>query len=360
MLQRVNLSKPSHSDARNIFMVCPNFEERSIGFLESIENFDSSNLYFFITKLKGANQQELLDEIKDENTNLVIDYLTQRNIKFESHKFQYPLNDLKQYISEIVAFIKSKTKECNLYIDISSMPRNLIFRFLDHLFTHIETDYIKLEELIIKSIFICYTPAVEYPSTGNIDQIGGIKGIYKGKPFHRLIRAYEKVDLLMFVAGNTHDSSQTYSQSYEDGVNSSINRHLLVFLNRDNLIHSYKKIGENIKLLNMAMNTNDKITYFYSIEHISLILYDEVNDICRHNKNHKSSFLGVGAFGTKTICLCSYLAKKRFDLLNSNNTNYQSDILTNDIGQYVSIYSIGKRNSEFYKIDLFRLTDNDT
>lgn len=357
MLIKTDIDTEEIQDVKNIFIVCPNFEERSIGFLDSIKHFNSSNLAFFITKLKGANPQELLDEIKDENTKKIIEYLKLENIKYEYQKFQYPIRDLKQYINEIVSFAKSISSECNLFIDISSMPRNMIFRFLDHLFLHFQNDYTQIDEIVIKAIYISYTPAVSYPSTGNIDHIGGVKGIYKNKPFHRLIREYEEVNLIMFLAGNSHDTSQVYSQSYEDGVNSTITRHMLVYLNRDNLIHSYKKIGENHRILNLAMTRNDKIIYFYDVEHMASLIYDIVNEISVLSKRFTSSFLGVGAFGTKTICLSSYLAKKRFELLNSENSKFQSDVLTNDIGQYVSIYSIGKKNTEFYKIDLLKLNN---
>lgn len=360
MLKKAEINKEHIQEVKNIFMVCPNFEERSIGFLDSINKFNTSNIAFFITKLKGANPQELLDEIKDDNTKNIIEYFKSENIPYEYQKFQYPIRDLKQYINEIVSYAKSISKECNLHIDISSMPRNMIFRFLDHLFLHFQSNCIIIDDLIIKSIYIAYTPAIKYPSTGNIDEIGGIKGIYKNKPFHRLIREYDKVDLIMFLAGNAHDTSQVYSQSYEDGVNSSITKHLLIYLNKDNLLHSYRKIGENNGLLNMALNRNDKISYFYDVEHMSIVLYDMVKEINISSKNFSSNFVGIGAFGTKTICLASYLAKKRFELLNQNNRNYQSDILTNDIGQYVSIYSIGKKQTEFYEIDLKKLIDKST
>jgi hypothetical protein len=357
VLNKFNIAVEDDPVVRNIFMVCPNFEERSIGFLDNIVDFDSANLNFFITKLQGTNPEELLDEIKEENTNRVRESLEAGGIKYAYEKFQYPIRDLRQYTDEILNYIKSVTSECNLYIDISSMPRNIIFRFLDFLFANIYADYIKIDQLIIKSVRICYTPAIAYPSTANIDQIGGINGIYKSKPFHQLIRQYEKVDVMMFLAGNTHDSSQTYSQSHEDGVNSRVSRHLLVFLNQDNLIHSYKKIGENVQLLTLAMKNNDKTTYFYSIEHLSSILYQEVNSIYERNESSKSSFLALGAYGTKTICLCSYLAKKRYNILSDNSKNHESDILDSNIGQYVSIYSIGKKESEYYKINLIKLTD---
>jgi hypothetical protein len=357
MLSRVNISDQQSANIKNIFMVCPNFEERSIGFLDSLDSLDTSNFFFFITKLKGANAQDMLDEIKDENTKEAIDRLKANKINYEYQKFQYPLKDLKQYINAILKYIKSITLDCNLYIDISSMPRNLIFRFLDFIFAHIHQNYIKIDQLIIRSVYICYTPAIDYPVTDNIDQIGGIKGIYTNQPFHSLIRDCDKVDLFMFTAGNTYDASQTYSQSDEDGVNSSISRHVLVFLNKDNLFHSYKKIGQNIRLISMAMDNRDKMTYFYSIEQISNILCEEVKHIFIDNQRFEKSFLAVGAFGTKTICLCSYLAKKKFEILAQNNTNHQSDILTNDIGQYVSIYSIGKKNSEYYKIEFSKLID---
>lgn len=360
MLRKADLNKGHIQEIKNIFMVCPNFEERSIGFLDSIKKFKRANVAFFITKLKGANPQELLDEIKDDNTKRTIEYLKSKGIQYEYQKFQYPIRDLKQYINEIVLYAKSITRECNLHIDISSMPRNMIFRFLDHLFLHFQSNCIIIDDLKIKSIYIAYTPAIKYPSTGNIDQIGGIKGIYKNKPFHRLIREYDKVDLIIFLAGNAHDTSQVYSQSYEDGVNSSIKRHLLVYLNKDNLLHSYRKIGENNRLINMALNRNDKINYFYDVEHMSTLLYDMINEISNLSKNFSTSFLGIGAFGTKTICLSSYLAKKRFELINEDNRNYQSDVLTNDIGQYVSIYSIGKKKTEFYEIDLKKLIDKST
>ena len=41
MIKRVNIKDETQKNISNVFLVCPNFEERSIGFLDWIDTFEN-------------------------------------------------------------------------------------------------------------------------------------------------------------------------------------------------------------------------------------------------------------------------------------------------------------------------------
>jgi hypothetical protein len=336
----------------NVYLFSPNFEERSLGGFEDLlknKIFNKLSGVFVIT-LQAIKPKEILDEIKSANTQRIVKELITKEINHSSVEIKYPVYDYVRFFHEIIEFCKNVSNEINLYIDISSLPRNIIFRFFDYLFQNIDGEKIVVDKLTIKSLNFLYTPAASYPETINLDLLGSIIGMYTEQPFHQLIREYDTADLFLFLSGNAHDAAQTYSLTTENKITSNINRHILIYLDENNLLFSYKKMAENIGVMNRSNIGADNKYYLFSYEHIGHVLFDKIQELFK-GRNAIRSLVVLGAFGPKPISLCSYLAKVRYEfLMDKHEKSFKADVLTNDSAQYTSIYSHGKKSSQIYNI----------
>lgn len=351
MIRKIS-SKEINSKENNVFIISPNFEERSIGGFEDLlkDNVLNDTSGVFVITLQAPKPKEILDEIKLANTLRVLEKLESYKIKSISVEITYPVIHYLDFFHEIIKFSKSLASEINLYVDISSLPRNIIFRFFDHLFKNRFDGKIVVDGLTIKSLNFLYTPSESYPQTVNIDLLGSIIGMYTEAPFHKLIREYNTVDLFLFLSGNSHDAAQTYSLTSENNVASNIVRHIFIYLDENNLLYSYKKIAENIGVMNRSRERGDSKNYLFSYEHIGNTLYDKIQELVRRHRPQKSMVV-LGAFGPKPVSLCSYLAKVRYEYLMSNSKKSSiADVLTDDSAQYTSIYSHGRKQSQIYNI----------
>lgn len=362
MINRLSLnelSKAIKDSTANIFIFAPNFEERSMGgYLDLLQNkFFHNNCGVFVTTLQGTRPKEVLDEIKTKNTERLLNSLKGNKITYSNTEIPYPILNYNSYFKEIIDFALSFHNPINLYIDISSIPRNIIFRFFDYLFNHRNQEIIKIKNLIIRSLNFIYTPAESYPAKMHIDLLGGIIGMYEELPFHRLIKEHDLIDLFLFISGNSHDASHAYSLTTEQSITSNIDRHIYVYLNKDNLIHSYRKIANNIGVLEKAIRRGDRINYVFSLEHVALSLFKAINTL--HDRHLSFNSLAIfGAFGPKPIQMCSYLAKVRYDFLmkdKARTIKSTSDVLGLDSSQYTSIYSHGRKTTTVYNIDFQKL-----
>lgn len=343
-----------NKDENNVFVFSPNFEERSIGgFIDLLDEeiFTNQSGVISIT-LQARKPKEILDEIKTENSDFINKILAEKKIKNKRLEIKYPILEYKNFTFEIIDFCKSVSNNINLFLDITSMPRNIIFRFFDILFNSIKGDKIVLEKLTINSLNFIYTPAKSYPNNVNIELLGKIIGIYSERSFHRLLIEYGMVELIIFLSGNSHDAAQTYSLTNENKIASNIDKHIMIYLNEDNLRFSYNKIAENIGVISQSLLSNDKMDYIFNYEHMAISLYNKIQLIYERHKQ-MDSLLAIGAFGPKPVSLCSYLAKVRYEhVMKKSSFIYKGEVLTTDFSQYTSIYSHGREKSTIFNIDI--------
>lgn len=363
MISKVNFKEFSDAvgmdNTTNIFIFAPNFEERSMGgYFDLLQNnFFNNNCGVFITTLQGIRPPEILDEIKAENTERLIQSLKINNIKSLNKVFPYPIKNYNSYFKEIINFALSFNNPVNLYFDISSIPRNIIFRFFDYLFDHRDQTVIKVKNLIIKSLKFIYTPAESYPAKMHIDLLGGIIGMYEESPFHVLIKDHDLIDMFLFISGNSHDASHAYSLTTEQSITPNIDRHIYVYLNKDSLLHSYRKVANNIGVIDNAIRRGDRINYVFSLEHVAKSLFNSINSLEERHRSFNSLAI-FGAFGPKPLQMCSYLAKVRYDFLMRNKPRKiksTADVLGLDSSQYTSLYSYGRKETTVYNINFQKL-----
>lgn len=340
----------------NVFIFAPNFEERSMGGVMDLmeQNLLVKNCGILSITLQARKPKEILDAIKSENTNILKSGIKKLDIAFQDFEIKYPILEYNGFFFEILEFCRLVSKSINLYIDISSLPRSIIFRFFDFLFKRHYKGKIEFDNLTFESLNFIYTPALKYPGSVNIDILGKIVGMYTELPFHRIVKEYDLIDLILFTAGNSHDAAQVYSLTNENNK-SSIERHLMVYLDQNNLHLSFSKMTENIGVLNRSRLSRDNLNYVFNYEHVGLIMINKVKKIVQRHKG-SDSFLAIGAFGPKPVSLCSYLTKVHYEfLLETTENNSVADVLTHDSAQYTSIYSIGRKPSKVFNIDICRV-----
>ncbi len=346
-------------------MIAPNFEERSTGVVNYINNhiaIDSSNSIVHITTLQAQKPKEILDEIKDANAQYAVRELTEKGIILERELITYPTNDPTQYFTKIIDFIGRHTNRANIFLDISSVPRGLIFKLFDFLFGRVQGSEILLDNLTISNLFLIYSQAYSYPRTVDADLLGIVKGTYNPNSISTLLNDKDVVDIVIFLNGNGHDAAQTFDEVSE--ANTNVQKHIFIYLNKANFLHSYRKMNNSLNVINRARIQSGKIQYVFSMEDISHSLKSIVDETVHSHSLASSSAFYIGAYGPKPIGMCGYIAIRYYEkmlnekikgLQNQNrphNKSFRTDILGLAGAQYTSIYSFGYRQTNIYKVDL--------
>lgn len=350
------------SDERfsNVFIVAPNFEERSIGAIEKIVSLSRgtrSNISVLLTTLQAVKPREILDEIKENNARRAKKMLEEAGIPTVVESLIYPdTPDPDAYFRRLIESMVRKTEMIRLFIDISSLPRRIIFRFIDFI---LDRDVngarpkIRVDRLDIDSINFMYTPAESYPSGTDADLLGSIRGLYSGKSLHRLVESASVSDVGVLLAGNSHDAAQCYDDLTEVGITARINSHAFVYLNQENLLLSYRKLALNIGVVNRIFSRRGDLIYFFSIEQLGRLFLKLVRESILKHKQFRSSVFLTAPFGPKPVSMISYFVKKKYDRsLDRIEGKRTSDILVISGGQYTSIYSYGRRATKTYSISL--------
>ncbi len=346
----------SGANVRHVALTAPNFEERSTGAVRYlVEKFCSSaDIRVYVATLQAAKPKEILDAVKDANLHFCLDLLRSKSIKFENKNILYPKIDYRAFFDGLMQYAVSDHEDVVLYLDLSSIPRLLIYKLLDYL---LGDHFLARNEKapgVVKKVRFFYSEPKAYPKTLNIEILGDVYCMYKDMPLHDEIQKYKVVDSIVFYNGNAHDVSQVLSISGLDVKHSDVKVHSFAYLNSEEFGFSYRKLWENIGSIGDIINSRGDIDILFDVEDICESLMEKIDYICeRHQMVSAPTAIFFGCFGPKILGLCSYLARYRYDhkMKGFSGSRY-SDLLTPKRSQYTSLYSHGLARTRLYELDV--------
>lgn len=353
----------------HVFVIAPNFEERSMGSAELIESvlneaINPDAVAIFQITLQSKRPLDLLDQIKSKNRDRSQELLG-RLSKFEHRIIEYPMGSEASVpmIKRIRSLCADTGRRVKLFLDISALPRTVLFEVIEALIRDWKPNSgVRVaRDCVVQSIAFMYTPAREYAPGHDSDLLGPVVGRYTRDPLHALVdNRRDRVDLSLSLAGTAHEVAFTVGTLPSSGgpADGFVVKPFMYF-GRQNFRHSYEKFGQHLWSIRQMKGRFEPLAYTFSIGHMASLLEEHAVSAAAHhlarlrsNGNDRSFFI-VGGFGPKPIGLCAFLAKKRYDsIVGSHGLFDQSDVLVMQGSQYTSMYSIGAEATEIYEIDV--------
>lgn len=367
----------SDESVSHVFVIAPNYEERSVGASELldrllIDNQMHANVGVFQITLQSPRSMDVLDRIKAVNRNYSKDLLGNR-VNFVSERVRKPMPEQTSIplMTKIRKLCEATGRHVRLYLDVSAIPRTVLLKILDTFLGDWKfPDGVMVgRHSVIESIAFIYTPALSYPRTHDADVLGAVRGRYTQSPLHEMVSSDKgRVDVSLCLSGTPHEVAQTLATlPITGGPSDGVILRPLVYITQNNFDLSYKKFGSNLWAIRELRDRSVSLAYTFGISHVAETLDSHAQqaamahiDRLNRDPDDKSLFL-IGGFGPKPVGLCAYLAKKRYDaILSQRGIMDQSDVLVMDGSQYTSIYSVGKGIAQMYVIDVERVLANPT
>ncbi|CPZ33672.1 hypothetical protein [Mycobacteroides abscessus] len=353
----------------HVFVIAPNFEERSLGATELLENAldnvqNRDSVAIFQITLQSKRPTDILDRIKSVNRDLSCDTLAAR-AQFESRVIELPMGSESSVpmITRIRRLCENSGRRVKLYLDISALPRTVLFEIIEALLRDWDpsTGVRVARECFVVSIGFLYTPARSYAAGHDADVLGTIVGRYTRDPLHALVDNHrDRVDISLSLAGTAHEVAQTVGTlPASGGPSDGLVLRPFMYFSRSNYKLSHDKFGDHLWAIRQLKNRFEPLAYTFSIPHMASLLAEHASTAARdhlvrlRNNPADRSFFIIGGFGPKPIGLCAYLAKKRYDsIVAAQGLSDQSDVLVMQGSQYTSIYSVGAEDTQVYEIDV--------
>lgn len=329
--------------------LAPNFEERSLGSalqLSKLENSDANNkILALIVTLQREQPPEILDAIKSSNRDRCQRLLESSQIDYEKILVHYPSTSYKPLFSKVIELMVSLGDKIDLAIDISALPRNLLFMLLEYLFPPDKPSPQHLYNTKVHKIYFLYTWACRYPIGFAPELLGGIKGYLSGEPLHRIVDKNNGANLVVVGSGGGHDAIQTLNICRNSPYADKIVRRILFYIHRDRVAQSYVQFSGQQALFIQSEEHNNSIGYVFSPVHAYTEFLASMPD-SGHEDNRYKSFI-IAPFGPKPLALFAYFALREYK---SSGGMGHSDILDHDEAQYLSVYSIGSCKMSVYSL----------
>lgn len=348
-----------------ILLAAPNFEERSLGAINSIMRLSESKRQRFrvlITTLQAAWQKEILDTIKEENVAFALKTLKEGGIEFHQRRIFYPKIDYKAAFDALRDFARGE--QFDLYIDISSFPRMMIANLLDHVMNRRHNEF--AGDLDTRNIRFFYSEPISYPSSLHIETLGDLYGMFERCAFHGEVHKYQLIDNLIFLNGNSHDVAQTRAIALSDVRSAYVQNHYFIFFNKEKTGFSYEKLWQNIGALKGLRDAGERVRVVFDVEDMTMQLMETVDSIIDRQRGIEQSAVFFGGYGPKILWLSCYLAKRYYQnkarFVSDNDSpevdgaragprkEVVADILTPRGSQYTSVYSHGISSTKLFEL----------
>ncbi|MEU2030768.1 hypothetical protein [Nocardia amamiensis] len=352
-------------DIGHVFVIAPNYEERSLGATELLDRClpksSEQRVGVFQITLQSTRPRDVLDRIKSSNRRYSEQQLRSRT-NFMAEPATIPMGQASfvPMMAKIRRLCRDSGDQVRLYIDISALPRTILLGMLDDLLGAWSPTIGGVavgRTSRITSIFFIYTPARRYPPKHSDDTLGVIRGRYSHAPLHELLsEQVSRVELCLFLAGNSHDAAQTLGAlPQRGGPADGVGLHAFMYFSPDNALLSYSKFGDNLWSIRELRARSVQLTYTFGITHTADLLGRYAQNAAHDHlqRDDENAWFLIGGFGPKPVGLCSYLAKKRYDsIVGKSGILNQSDVLVVDGSQYTSLYSIDSGPARVYHIDV--------
>jgi len=332
---------------------CPNYEERSIFCLSNIVDYALRHKTSALIKcellfLKGRKNNNLvLEELKLQYKNLIKDKLDEIKIANSNswHKIDYPNNfNSRGLITRLSHRLKkhSTEKEICLHIDISAMPREIVFSLCEAISSWLENNIFN-----IKNVYFSYVAPERYSQLPYAQEVGLLRGFFTGEPI--TVEGQQDIRTVIFPNMTGHESKlllDELSQIAHEQKNAIFSQ-----IDADDFLTSMEIMRAN----QILMEQGDSTQYYYCS------LYDAQKELLNYFKKEekerksispesKRLYL-VAPFGSKIMLPISFFVLKK---LKEADTTDRLDIeICHAQGfQYTSVYSIGAGKIYTFSLDI--------
>lgn len=335
-----------------IVVLCPNYEERSIHLSEKIkELFSKINrpISYEVFCLRNRhNNNMLLEGLKNRYFNQLNDNLNLNEDECK-HWIRYPNefspNELKSILRERIELYEGMS--IDLLVDVSTMPKSMIFSLCDAL-----QDFIKEYEGKISKIMFAYVTPKKYSSVSYAQDMGILNGFFSGRPL-RSKRRETAVHAIVFPSRSGHEGKLLL----DDLSLMPYEQHHTVFFPIDtkNFLHSLELMRANQTLLDGDEYSHQ---FYCSFGDAIIALHEyleaEAQEVAykRQNGGIDRQLYLVAPFGAKIFLPISYFELQRIKHREDISDVVEIEICHTKGFQYTSVYSLGTSSINIFEMEV--------
>jgi len=301
--------------------------------------------------LQGSRPTEILDEIKRENTERVLQVCRPVWPKLDAIELAYPVPHIQLFQAAVRERIMALAPVADIIVDISATPRDLLFQLFEVLFPVNAAESFQIGNTRIGSIYFIYSWAENYPVSSGPELLGDLIGYQNRKPLPELLRDKAHVRLAVCGAGSGHDAFQAVTVAHQMVHKTKLTTDVFFLLNRKNVLRSFSQMMRHQSLIKHVQLRGPRFNTVFSVEHFSAELTKIAHIAAKEHHDGNSTFI-IGPFGPKPLGLCAYFAAREYIRLSDQkgaNSN-TVDILDLDGAQYLTLYSLGVGETDFYEV----------
>jgi len=329
-----------------VLLAAPNYEERSVGFLEwfldacSSHSIDPSRVFTQLLWPQGTSTRvELLEQLKVTHFGRLKGQL-ERYPGWRRNVIAYP-NDFNN--REVLNAL-SQLPECfpgephNLVVDISCMPKRVLFSVCEGIQRIVSSADAPQQT----SVFFVYTSPKKYAALRYAQNVGQVTGLFSGCPIHQ--SRSEHVSAFVFPSLQGYEGKLLY-----DGVRAHVSSSVTAFISVSG--SDYHTSLATMRANQFLMEQRDvDVVYYFSLKDGLNKLERRIEDEARRTTGleEHSRMILVAPFGPKVFVVAAYF------MLQNMQTDGTPDTEIAHVGgfQYLSLYSLGVSDFSGFRLSL--------
>jgi hypothetical protein len=344
-----------------LVIVAPTYERRSTRVVEHYGAIlgrlrtgkVAETVRFVMLSLEAAHQKDMLQTIQGANLSQTRETLSGSAFKATQQLLSYPRDGARVVHELLRNQIREMPDQVDVFVDISCLPKNVLFDILDFFFPTTEGEPGSRERARVREVFFLYAWAARYPVGIGPEFVGDMRAHYSGGSFRSFISNVQTATIALFAGGTGYDATLVTAQTRSLGVNAS--RTIFLYLNRHDLLASWGRFAQHVNILEEARQTGDRLDYVFSVGHAAHRLNNLVERTVRdHEKGERCAF-AVAPFGPKPLSVCAFFGVRTYNrLVRRAGTKAMSDRCRGDLvymagSHNLSLYSLGVQHVHIYR-----------
>jgi len=342
MLRKINLERIFEEEIPLVSIISPNYEDRSVFCIEKIVRYAQENkaaIEAIILYLKNDNGVDaILEGLKRKNYEKVQSILDSLYVS-EFKKISYPDNFVPRRIENVInSMLKKQLSKFNLLIDISTMPRQMIFSICEIVYCLLEK-----KEHNINKVFFSFTTPKEYSSVPYAQEVGMIYGCFSEEPLSSL--KGETVHSMIFPGRSGYEGKLLIDNINEYAFENEAD----IYFPIDNYryLESLDVMRANPTLMSPLAH---KLIYYCSAEHGARILNKQIDRMMKEDDKSSEKVYLVAPFDYVIMLPVAYFALKKSKA--KYKTSAKLEICNIKSFQYTSSFSIGVEKQYIFEMQL--------
>lgn len=318
-----------------VVMAAPNYEERStysIRRLVGISELGSVGVDFTLLMLQAhAGRVESLEELKQINR-ATAEELIYNKFKRNAQVLEIGYPDKfspAAFRSRMELVFQGRQSAVLFVLDVSCIPKRLLVCFIDFFKTYAHRG-------LLGGVLLLYSWAKGYPNPGYPTHVGSLQTMRGESDFNKSLFNNRRVRAVVLLGRQGFDA-----KAFVDSLPEGTRPDALIFMNRDNPLHSLEVIRTNAPVL---ADETIKSHYYFTIASG----HQKIMELASHVTADECFY--VGAFGPKPVIISACLAVNQVDP--GGNDPTRADLVGLHAYHYNGLYSIGHRIMSAYKLEL--------